>query len=96
MTATDSAQPPLKALRDWTRERVAFYLECPVRDIDTSKPLTAYGFDSVFALAICGDIEDEYGFEVDPTLAWDYPTVDALAGHLAEVLLAHAGQHRGG
>ncbi len=71
--------PSQDALIEWTRDRVAFYLECPPETIDPGTPLTAYGFDSVFALAICGDIEDEYGLQVEPT-------VDAIAGRLAHSL----------
>ncbi len=31
-----------------------------------------------------GDLEDWLGCELDPTLLYDYPTIDALAWHLAE------------
>jgi acyl carrier protein len=38
---------------------------------------------------LSGEIEDEYGLAVDPTLAWDYPTVNAIVGVLVEELAAH-------
>jgi acyl carrier protein len=44
--------------------------------------------DSVYALVLCGDIEDMYGVSVDPTLAWDYPTVAAITQFLSGQLAA--------
>lgn len=72
------------AVRGWLTERVAYYLERSPADIDPDTRLVGYGLDSVYALTLCGDIEDEYGLEVDATLAWDYPTVNAIV----EVLVA--------
>lgn len=89
---TDTARPPdtrpltVDGLRDWVLARVAYYIEGSPEDIDPDAKLVGYGLDSVYALALCGDIEDEYGLIVDPTLAWDYPTVKAIVGYLAEHL----------
>ncbi|HKP06061.1 MAG TPA: acyl carrier protein, partial [Microbacterium sp.] len=32
-----------------------------------------------YALTLCGDIEDEFQLEVDPTIVWDHPTIRELA-----------------
>lgn len=77
------AAPDLDSLRAWVLGRVAYYIEGDPSDIDPDAKLVGYGLDSVYALSLCGDIEDEYGLEVDPTLAWDYPTVNAIATCLA-------------
>jgi acyl carrier protein len=74
------------AVRAWLTARVALYLERSPADIDPAAKLVGYGLDSVYALTLCGDIEDEYGLEVDPTLAWDHPTVDAIVVVLVEKL----------
>lgn len=74
-------------LRSWLRARVAHYAQLDdVADIDTTAALTTYGLDSVYALLLCGDIEDHLGLDVEPTVAWDHPTIDALARHLEETL----------
>jgi len=87
MTATtDRPVPPPAQLRDWLTARVAHYLERSPAEIDPDTTLVGYGLDSVYALTLCGDIEDEYGIEVDPTLAWDYPTVNAIVGVLSQTL----------
>lgn len=88
MTTSTPQQNGISAetIRDWLLERVADYVEMPVADIKSDVKLVEYGLDSVYALTLCGDIDDEYGIEVDPTLAWDYPTVDAIVGYLLELL----------
>jgi acyl carrier protein len=35
------------------------------------------------AIGLTGDLEDWLGTRLDPTLLYDYPTVAALAKHLA-------------
>jgi acyl carrier protein len=72
----------------WLTERVAYFLERPQAEIDPDVELVELGLDSVYALTLCGDIEERYGLAVEPTLPWDYPTVHALAGQLAEIALA--------
>jgi acyl carrier protein len=69
-------------LRDWLVDRVAGYREVPAAEIDPTVPLAELGLDSVYALSLCGEIEDSWGLETEPTVAWDHPTIDALAGHL--------------
>ncbi|GAA3947108.1 hypothetical protein GCM10023085_31640 [Actinomadura viridis] len=66
----------------WLTELVAAYAELPPGRIDPGRPLADYGLDSVYALAVCSDIEDRFGLAVEPTLAWDHPTVEAIARHL--------------
>ncbi|MFJ9005164.1 acyl carrier protein [Streptomyces canus] len=78
--------PPDTELRSWLRARVAHYAQLDAAAIDTTATLTTYGLDSVYALILCGDIEDHLGVALEPTVAWDHPTIDALAGHLEETL----------
>ncbi|GAB3958483.1 hypothetical protein GCM10029978_003510 [Actinoallomurus acanthiterrae] len=76
--------PSETLIRDWLTQRVAEYLERSPADIDPSAMLAEYGMDSVYAMSLCGDIEAEYDLDVEPTLAWTHPTIDALAAHLTE------------
>ncbi|MFE3851891.1 acyl carrier protein [Streptomyces griseorubiginosus] len=77
---------PAADIRGWLVERIAFYLECPREEIDEGAPLVDIGLDSVYALTLCGDVEDHFGLLVEPTMAWDHPTVDAITAHLTEEL----------
>lgn len=69
-------------LTAWLVERVATYTEKEPGEIGLSTPLADCGLDSVYALVICGDIEDHLGMTVEPTLVWDHPTVNALVEFL--------------
>jgi acyl carrier protein len=73
-------------LAGWLRERVARGRKVAPDDIDLDEPLTTYGLDSVDAVAIVADLEAWLGLELDATLAWDFPTIQLLARHLAEEL----------
>lgn len=83
MSVTTTSAP---AIQEWLTKKVASYLPHCVDQIDAVTPLAEFGFDSVYALSLCGDIIDEYHIDVDPTLAWDYPTITAIAGYIAETL----------
>ena len=84
--SSDTSTPSDTDLRSWLRARVAHYVHLDVADIDTTATLTTYGLDSVYALTLCGDIEDHLGLVLEPTVAWDHPTIDALARHVEETL----------
>ncbi|MFE9780478.1 acyl carrier protein [Streptomyces sp. NPDC005775] len=71
---------------EWLSARVALYLRRAPETIDATVPLAEYGMDSVAALSLCGDLEEEFGLEVEPTLLWDFPTVAGLVRHLTAVL----------
>jgi acyl carrier protein len=77
---------PTRSIERWLIERVAFYLERPLSAVDPAVPLAEAGFDSVSAVSLCGDVEFEWDIDADPTLVFDYPTIDALAGFIAEQL----------
>ncbi|MFF5403872.1 acyl carrier protein [Streptomyces misionensis] len=73
-------------IRRWLTERAAYYLECPVEELDPGVPLAELGLDSVYALTLCGDVEDRYGLVLEPSAAWDHPSLDALTAHLLAAL----------
>ena len=85
MTAT-TALPAFSAAVHWLTDRVAAYLNTEPAAIATDATIGDYGMDSVFALSLCVDVEYEFGIVVEPTLAWDYPTIDAMAAYLTEEL----------
>ena len=73
-------------LVDWLTNRVAAYLATNPAAIATDVSFGDYGLDSVFALDLCTDLEHEFGILAQPTIVWDYPTINAIAGHLTEEL----------
>jgi acyl carrier protein len=78
----------VESLTSWLVERVAIYLQREPGEIDPGEPLAEYGMDSVAALSLCGDVEEDFDLVLEPTVAWDYPTAAALAEHVAQELKA--------
>jgi amino acid adenylation domain-containing protein/thioester reductase-like protein len=70
-------------LQTWLVTRIASILEMDATEIDPRQPFTYYGLGSVQAVSLTGDLEDFLGRKLAPTLAWDYPTIELLANHLA-------------
>jgi acyl carrier protein len=85
-TRLNEDQPTPEEIRGWLVERVAYYLERSPEEIDPDLSLADYGLDSVYAFALCGDIEDALAVPVEPTLVWDVDTVAALTAHLVGVV----------
>ncbi|MFG3282473.1 acyl carrier protein [Streptomyces sp. NPDC048111] len=84
--------PVQVTLATWLLDRAALYLRRPAATIDPRVPLAEYGMDSVIALSLCGDLEDEFGYEAEPMLLWDHPTLEGLHAHLVTVLPAPHGR----
>ncbi|GGO28111.1 polyketide synthase [Microbispora rosea subsp. aerata] len=78
--------PTVVALESWLRDRVATYGEVDPSTFTEDTPLTELGFSSVYALTLCGDIEDTFGVDVEPTIVWDNPTIRRLAAALHELI----------
>jgi acyl carrier protein len=77
-------------IRTWLTEHVASYLEQPAADIDPDTSFVALGLDSMYSLALYGDLEEWSGCLLEPTVIWDYPTITTLARHLhAELGASH-------
>lgn len=73
-------------LQSWILDRVAFYLDRPVSNIDPAVELACYGVDSVYAISIISDIEDHLQVEVDVAEARRLGSVDSLAGYLLKLV----------
>ncbi|WP_055532237.1 acyl carrier protein [Streptomyces graminilatus] len=91
---TEHTAHTVESLSNWLADRIALYLRRTPSEIAPTVPLAEYGLDSVAALSLCGDIEEDFDLVLEPTVAWDYPTVEALAQHLVEELRAMEGENR--
>ncbi|TRV03200.1 MAG: acyl carrier protein [Microcystis wesenbergii Mw_QC_B_20070930_S4] len=75
-----------ESLTQWLVEKVAHYLEKNPSEIDPHQHLADYGLDSVYAIRLCGDIEELIKMPVEPTLVWDYPSIDEMVQFLEQEL----------
>ncbi len=80
-TRTITAQ----TIQDWLLKKVAQYLEIDFRSIDPREPFARYGLDSVTLVGLAGELEAWLQRRVEPTFAYNYPSIDALACHLGAI-----------
>lgn len=76
--------PITAEIQAWLISYLAELLEIEPDELDVTIPFDRYGLDSSAAVGMIGDLEEWLGSELDPTLIYDYPTIEALAGHLSE------------
>ncbi len=70
-------------LERWLKERLAAISGIPANEIDVRRPFAEYGLDSQLAAQLSAELEDRIGRPVSVTVAYDYPTIAALAQHLS-------------
>ncbi|MBD2534577.1 acyl carrier protein [Nostoc flagelliforme FACHB-838] len=71
-------------IQAWLVSYLAEVLEIDPNNVEVRISFERYGLDSSAAVVLIGDMEDWLGYELDPTLLVDYPTIEALSGHLAK------------
>jgi NADPH:quinone reductase-like Zn-dependent oxidoreductase/acyl carrier protein len=76
----------LGMLREHLTARVARILRLEPARIDAEAPLKSLGLDSLMTLELRNRLEHDCGLHLSATLVWNYPTIAALAGHIAELL----------
>ena len=72
----------------WLTLKFADWLEVSVNELESQRPISSYGLDSISAVTLSVQLEEELGIELDTTVLWDRPTLESLAGHLAEKMNA--------
>lgn len=66
-------------LSAWLQTWVARAVGLEVGEVDPTKPLESFGLSSRDAVIMSGELENLLGRRVDPTVAYQYPTIAALA-----------------
>lgn len=70
-------------LQDWLCRHLAAQLRLPEGTVDPAEPMSAYGLDSLRAVAVLMDVEEHVGFPIDSDALWDHPTAAEFALFLA-------------
>lgn len=70
-------------IQDWAALKLSEALGVTPAEIDVHESLDNYGMGSIQAVSFAGDLEEWLGRDLPATLLWDYPTLAALAAHLA-------------
>lgn len=80
LTPPERAARPVEArLIEWLSRELGLKVD----EIDSRKPFSYYGVDSITGAALIADVQNWIGRPLSPTLVWVYPTIEKLALHLA-------------
>lgn len=85
MTSQNSEKPPDKSeIQTWLISQLAQTLEIDVNQVDITLPFESYGLDSESAVVLSGELQDWLKCDLEPTLLFDYPTIEAVADYLVK------------
>ncbi len=76
--------PSRDTIAAWLAAKVAAPLGMRPAEVDLRRPLASFGIGSLQAVRLAADLEEWLGRKLTPTLAYDHPTIDALARFLAD------------
>ncbi len=68
----------------WLIHYLADLLEVPIETIDPTANFQELGLDSSLAIGLTGDLEEWLGCRINPTLLYNYTTIESLSVGLAE------------
>ena len=76
----------VEEIRGWMVAYLADLLGMAPQEICTATSFEAYGLDSTAAAGMSADLGEWLGIELDAGVAYEFPTIDAVAQYLAEEL----------
>ena len=74
----------LDEMRAWLTERISAALKVK-NGMDPDAPFSKYGLQSIDAVILAMEIEEQVGVELPPTLLWEYNTVNECASYLVNI-----------
>ena len=80
----ESKSANVTEIKAWLVAYIAELTGMDADDIDANLPLDSYDLDSSAVVGMTVDLEDWLGRQLDPTLLYEYPTINTLAKYLAE------------
>lgn len=71
-----------EAIQTWLTNYLSQLLDIEPTTIDVSHSFESYGLDSATSIALTADLADWLGNELEPTLIYEYQTIEELAEYL--------------
>lgn len=71
---------------EWMRDYLSAHLKVDRDRIETDMQFEDFGLDSRASMEMVGELSQRVGCELDPAIVYDFSTIDALAGRVAELL----------
>lgn len=82
------SEPTIADVTDLLRQRISARTKVPADEITDTTNLVDIGLESVDAVLICGELEDEYQVEIEPTLMFEFQTLGEVANAVMGSLTA--------
>ena len=73
-----------EVIQAWLLAKLSERLGIEPHEIDIQEPFASYGLGSTEAVSLAGELAAWLGRKLSPALVYEYPTIQALARHLAE------------
>ncbi|MCS5480533.1 polyketide synthase Pks13 [Corynebacterium sp. YIM 101645] len=74
----------VEQLRGWLRDWVVQVTGLNPEDVTDTKPMENFGLSSRDAVILSGELENLLGVQLDATITYEYPTIQALAQRLVD------------
>jgi acyl carrier protein len=71
------------AVQDWMVDYLSKLLQIPRESVTVDVPFDSFGLDSATLVGMTGDLSTHLGIDVDPTLAYDHPSIEKFARAIA-------------
>lgn len=72
-------------IEEWLVARIAGMQRVGPDQVDVDESFVANGLSSSSSVALIGDLAKVLGVTLPETLTWEYPTIAALAEHVANI-----------
>jgi len=69
-------------IQDWLIEHLSESAQIDADEIDIEEPFSQYALDSSVAMSLTGELADWLECQLEPTLFWEYPNIEALSQFL--------------
>jgi acyl carrier protein len=73
-------------IQQWLINWLSEELEFDASNVNIQEPFVNFGLSSRQALSVAGDLENWLGLNLEPTLIWEYPTIQDLSEYLAQLM----------
>lgn len=76
-------QQTVAAIQAWLVSYLSQLLEIDQNEVNVTTSFDRYGLDSSATIGLTTDLGDWLGRSIDPTITYDYPSIESLSEHLA-------------
>ena len=71
-------------IQQWLTAYIASLLELSPDEVSIDDTMASYGLDSSAAVGLVADLSSWLKCNLEPELAYSYPTIESLARHIAQ------------